>query len=182
MDNITFDLETLGKKTDAAIVQLGAVKFTDEGKILSKFQVSIDMNSFEDMDFSICYSTIEWWLQQSQEARESVFEANDKECINQALVEFSEWCRDNNVQDCMFWSHKDFDPAKLEHAYDVVGSLYPLKDYFRQMDIRTLTHVCGLCDDVKYQGVHHNALSDCLYQAEYISIRLKKLKSLGLEF
>ena len=46
MENITFDLETLGNSANAPIVQIGAVKFDGDGNILDKFLRTIDLSSF----------------------------------------------------------------------------------------------------------------------------------------
>ena len=185
--HITFDLETLGKGHNAAIVQIGAVKFKSNGKITDSIIINIDFNSLEKYNFQTTYSTIEWWLQQDKEAIDSVFNINknatdsskplkNRVSIKKALKQFAEWIGKADKYD--YWSHTSFDPPILEDAYRKVGITNPIP-YKRNRDIRTLSYFAG---DVKVdvKGIHHNALDDCIYQAAYITECFKRVKQANL--
>jgi len=164
--NITFDLETLGNTSNAPIVQIGAVKFTDEGDIIDKFHRNIDLNSLKQYDFKMDYATISWWFNQSDVAIKSVFgESLERVSLSKALYDFTEWI--GKTSDYVYWSHATFDPPILNNNLLMVGRGNPIP--FRlHRDIRTLTHFVGKFN-VERKGIAHNALDDCIFQAEYIS-------------
>jgi len=172
MDHITFDLETLGNTSNAPIVQIGAVKFNDEG-ITDTFLRNIDLTSLEPLGFKLDYSSINWWLNQSNEAIKSVFGDNlEKISLNRALYEFQEWI--GKTADYNYWSHATFDPPILINNFKTLKKPCPIP--FRlHRDIRTLSLLGGKVT-IKREGIHHNALDDCIYQAKYISALLNNLK------
>ena len=173
--NITFDLETLGNGTTAPIIQIGAVKFKDDGTIVDKFIRTIDLDSLERYDFKMDYNTINWWFNQSNEAIKSVFDDTlDKVSLGKALFDFTEWI--GKTADYHYWSHATFDPPILHNNFKVMGKNNPIP--FRlHRDIRTLSYFAGKIV-VERVGLHHNALDDCIYQAAYISQGIKQIKQL----
>ena len=164
--NITFDLETMGKTSNAPIIQIGAVKFTDDGVITDKFHRNIDLNSLQQYDFKMDYNTISWWFNQSDEAIKSVFgESLERVSLSKALYDFIEWI--GKPSEYSYWSHATFDPPILNNNLLMIGRKNPIP--FRlHRDIRTLTHFAGYID-IERKGIAHNALDDCIFQAEYIS-------------
>ena len=171
--NITFDLETLGTNMNAPITQLGAVKFTDDGKVTSEFLATISLQSLDKYDFKLDFATLDWWMRQDIQALESVYrlDKGNTESIESALTRFKEWVGDPT--EYVYWSHANFDAPILENAYTKTGIKPPFLRR-RQRDIRTLCHFTG---DVKVEryGVYHNALDDAITQANYISLRLGML-------
>lgn len=175
MMNITFDLETLSNTEvtgDAPIVQIGAVKFTDAGMITDEFLRTIEAKSIQPFNFGADYRTIYWWLQQDDKAIKSVFgEDVEKVPLRLALLEFIEWI--GKPSQYVYWSHCTFDPPILNDNIRRVGLGSPIP--FRlHRDIRTLSHFTGKIE-VEREGVHHNALDDCRFQAKYISKGLQAL-------
>lgn len=170
--NITFDLETLGNNFNSPIIQIGAVKFTDKGEILDTFIRNINIEKLKRYDFTMDYSTIKWWFSQPKEAIDSVINVEDGIDLRMALRDYTEWI--GALGDYVYWSHATFDPPILKNAFDKVGLPYTIP-FRAQRDIRTLTHFVGKID-VERKGVHHNALDDCLFQVEYISKGLSKIK------
>jgi len=171
---ITFDLETLGNTSNAPIVQIGAVKFDREGNIKDTFLRNIKLSCLSRYDFDIDYSTLQWWFEQDDEAIKSVFCKEGAIDLRLALREYVEWI--GVLGDYTYWSHATFDPPILKNNFNAVKLQYNIP--FRvQRDIRTLTHFTGKID-CERQGIHHNALDDCLFQAEYISKGFKKLQNI----
>lgn len=173
--NITFDLETLGNTSNAPIVQIGAVKFEDDGTIIDRFIRTIDIESLDKIrnNFVVDFRTVGWWFNQSDEAIKSVYgDTLDKVSLDKALFDFKEWI--GKTADYVYWSHATFDPPILHNNYKAVGKENPIP--FRlHRDIRTLTHFAKV--RVKRKGIAHNALDDCLTQADYISKGLQILNS-----
>lgn len=172
MNNITFDLETLGNTALAPIVQIGAVKFDDKGDILDTFLRNIKLESLQRYEFRIDWSTIKFWMEQKDEAIKSVFVAEPRIDIRQALREFQQWVE--KPSEYYYWSHATFDPPILNNNLLTVG-LEVFIPYRLHRDIRTLTHFTSILD-IEREGIYHNALDDSIYQSKYISSGLKTLK------
>lgn len=176
MNNISFDLETLGNNFNSPIVQIGAVKFHDDGDIDSNtFLVNIDLNDLErrDYGFTMDLQTVQWWLNQEPEAIKSVFSYDlDRISLSHALYKFASWI--GKTSDYYYWSHSTFDPVILQNTYDKLKLVNPIP--FRlHRDIRTLTYFSGRIETTR-EGVHHNALDDAIFQAKYIAKGINKIK------
>lgn len=169
--NITFDLETLGNTYEAPIVQIGAVKFTDDGFIIDSFRRDVKISCLSRYDFHVDYSTLQWWFEQEDEAIKSVMCPKNGIDLRQALRQFVEWV--GKPSEYVYWSHATFDPPILKNNFIKVGLEFTLP-FRSQRDIRTLTHFSGKVF-VKREGIHHNALDDCMYQAAYISKGIKAI-------
>lgn len=172
--HITFDLETLGNTSNAPIVQIGAVKFTQDGTIHEEFVRHIKLESLERYGFHMDFSTLSWWFNQDDAAIKSVF-GTDKERIDirLALIEFQKWL--GSAGDHVYWSHATFDPPILVNNHNKVGLVcaIPFRLY---RDIRTLNDLAGIASVIR-KGIAHDALDDCRFQAAYISQLLQKLNN-----
>lgn len=169
--HVTFDLETLGNTHDAPIVQIAAVEFNHQGEILNSFSRNVTL-SHELDQFTVSYSTIKFWMEQSKEAQDAVFNLKNTHPLVYALTDFQEWCDDLEGKR-KFWSHATFDPVILKNAYGKCNLACPI--HFRDfVDIRTLNLLAGDVE-VEENKLKHDALSDCIHQAEYISAMLQKL-------
>lgn len=168
------DLETLGNTRGAPIVQIGAAKFKDDGTVLASFIRNIDLNSLEKYNFEVDYKTVGWWLSQEDAAIKSVFCSEPRVNIRQALHEFIEWIE--HPTQYLYWSHATFDPPILMNNIAKVGlpNVIPFRAW---RDIRTLTHFTGKISGGEREGIHHNALDDCLYQVKYVSEGIRRLQA-----
>lgn len=167
MKDIMIDLETLGTRSSAAIIQIGACYFDrNTGNIGNTFEVNID--EFDDK-FTMDMSTIAWWLKQSDQARASVTEEGAP--MITAMLKLKDFLQGG---DCL-WAHATFDIPIIQHAFEVFGLKNPIP--FRGMrDIRTLMDIADHKSEKPREGVHHTALDDALFQVQYCVEALNKLK------
>lgn len=164
MNNISFDLETLGNTSKAPIVQIGAVKFKNDGTIIDTFSRTINIESLKDYDLEINYSTILWWLNQEKEAINQVFgNYAIKTDLHTSLVDFKNWI---GKEDYNFWSHAAFDPPVLKSNFKAINVELPIH-YRLFKDLRTLKELAKN-PIIERQGTHHVALDDAIYQKELI--------------
>lgn len=177
MKDVMLDLETFGTRHDALIVQIGACYFDRmTGEIGDTFSMNVS-ESILDKRFTIDYSTLKWWMEQSEEARRSLF--SDPHSIMYVLNELNRFLGSTDGQkndDILIWSHATFDIPILMHAYNVCETKYPIP-YRNTRDLRTLMDLYGRKVELSREGTHHNALDDAKYQAQYASIALRNLKS-----
>lgn len=174
MKDVMIDIETLGTRPDAMIIQIGAVYFDREtGETGPGFSANIDSSSFADK-FSADYATVKWWFEQEEKARSLVMEhpTDLMEAIS-SLYDFL------NKPDVCLWSHATFDIPILMHAFDVAHIKFPVH-YRKMRDIRTLMDL-SLPGKSKVErfGVHHNALDDCKYQVAYCVEAMQQIHGEG---
>lgn len=167
MKDVMLDLETLGTKHDAAIIQIGACYFDRKtGEIGRGFSVNVDPGPER---FSMDYAAIKWWFEQSDKARNMVME--NPVTLEVALDGLKSFLWES---DLTVWSHATFDMPILNNAFETLGKKNPIA--FRNMrDIRTVMDIYGEKVEIEREGTHHHALDDAKYQARYVSIALQRI-------
>ncbi len=171
MKDCMIDLETYGNGPDAVIVQVGAVYFDREtGKTGYSFQANIDPSSAVKAGRVIDPSTMEWWMQQSSHAQQSVM-AEPRLSHQDSMAGLAYYLGDaENV-----WSHATFDFVIVAHALKQAGLKPP--GFRSARDIRTLLDISGISPkDFTNDGVPHVALDDAIFQVKYTVAALQKIK------
>lgn len=190
--NVMIDLETLSSKKTAAIISIGAVKFNDT-EIVDKFYINLDYRSQStEYGLHISKSTVDWWKEQKQAAWEAT--KNNRVQIEDGLTKFREWYGPKSYPT---WScGVDFDIVILENVFDTVegnststkrshSDTVILENVFDAVEgnsppwkwshsrcFRTFKELFKI--EHPRDGVHHNALDDAIYQAQYMQKVLKK--------
>jgi hypothetical protein len=170
------DVETLSTGDNAAIIQVGAVRFDwvpcDEApngwtsSPYGEFRQNVLWNSegFGQIDVD----TLLWWLKQDGTTRRGVF---DQECalhLKTVLCAFFAWVRSggdawtvwaNSPQDDLRWLRQACERAGVEYEFT----------YRQPRDMRTLVKVFGVEDDRPLRvGKKHDALDDAHHQALHV--------------
>jgi DNA polymerase III epsilon subunit-like protein len=86
--HVMVDLETLATTSQAAIISIGAVKFTAD-KITDTLYSNILASSSAKRGLTIDPDTVKWWTEPSQDARDAL-EVNPRD-LKDVLVDFSQW-------------------------------------------------------------------------------------------
>jgi len=177
------DIETMDSGSFSAITSIGAVKFGNE-KVDEKnaFYVKVKLQSCMDLGMTVSASTIEWWMSQSDAARDEMF-GGDRTSIGVALYNFGEWARESSkFEDRKVWGNgATFDNVILSNAYAAArkkdGSLYKRPwSYKGDRCYRTLYNLCPEIE-LDRTGEHHNAKDDAITQARHL---IKVAKKLGV--
>ncbi|EKQ3429666.1 3'-5' exoribonuclease [Escherichia coli] len=175
--HLMIDLETMGTGPDAQIASIGAVFFDPQtGEMGPVFNKTIDMKTGGG---TVNISTIEWWLQQSSEARTAIL--TDKIPMDDALLQFREFIDENSGEFFVqVWGNgSNFDNVILRRSYERQEIPCPWR-YTNDRDVRTIVAL-GLVMDfdarsvITFEGERHNALHDARYQAKYVSAIWQKL-------
>ena len=176
--NVMLDLETMGNASNAAIVAIGAVFFDPySGVVGAEFYQEIKLTSavhYGEMDAS----TVEWWMQQSDEAR-ALFSKKtlaNRLTLKDALTNFSKWMdQATEFKKRTVWGNgSSFDNVILGNAYKAIRVRQPWP-YFGDRDVRTMVdlgrQLRGINPkrDLPLEGTAHNALDDAKHQAKYVS-------------
>ncbi|HBB8296008.1 TPA: 3'-5' exoribonuclease [Escherichia coli] len=175
--HLMIDLETMGTGPDAQIASIGAVFFDPQiGEMGPEFNKTIDMKTGGG---TVNISTIEWWLQQSSEARTAIL--TDKIPMDDALLQFREFIDENSGEFFVqVWGNgATFDNVILRRSYERQDIPCPWR-HTNDRDVRTIVAL-GLVMDfdarnvIAFEDERHNALHDARYQAKYVSAIWQKL-------
>jgi len=159
------DIETLGTCPDCVVLTLGAVKFNP----YTKEDVAGGIYCKPDVDDQIARGrivredTMEWWSQQAEAVREEALGTEGRIPVEQMLKELNRFL----VGAGNIWAQGAvFDIGILEHLYKQYD-MVPNWQFWQISDSRTLFKVHG---DPRVKGKEglHNALEDCVSQAEAV--------------
>lgn len=173
---IMLDLETMDTAVTAAIVSIGAARFSDAG-VHDTFYRTVDWGRQPGRTLSA--DTIRWWMDQPAEVQAA---ARDPYALPlaEALVDLAAWIG----SDVDVWAGPaDFDLAILKHAYDNYGMSIPWA-YYRTRCYSTVRRLQPNIPRAP-NAMPHNALEDARAQAEHLTLILRaldvSLAMLGLE-
>lgn len=173
---VMIDLETLSVLPNAAILTIGAVKFTRAGptqllKETTSFYRRINLQSCIDVGLTVSEDTQKWWDRQSEAVRFEALECKERIGLVQCLNEFSLWFRTAKK----IWSHgDDFDCVILASAYRACD-LIPPWDYWNTRDTRTIFDLAEIRLPSLPNGQAHHALNDAYHQMVYTKQALRRL-------
>lgn len=160
--NYMIDIETLGRRPNAIILEIGAVAFSDkiEDECIITFSL-LDQLSTR----SITPDTVDWWMQ--QKIKPNLQGNMDLYDGLMLLNGFITHCK-------TIWAKSPlFDLSILGDAYHQCGIRPPWK-YYQTRDVRTLLWLYPV--DVPSVGNEHNVLDDALYQTNQVLEALKCVK------
>jgi exodeoxyribonuclease VIII len=183
-NEIMVDLETLDTSARAAIVSIGAVKFSLEDTIehvgaiepVDCFYRVVELDSSLRSGLEMSAKTIEWWMQQGERARSIFFNTTSKQPLPSSLLDFTKFCLGEAYLSTdgpainMWGNGSDFDCAILAEAYTKTFIKKPwkfsnsrdyrtLKDFAKRFNPR-VRHTLSSDKDM----VVHNALEDAKKQ------------------
>lgn len=175
--HVMLDLETMGNGSNAAIVSIGAVVFNpSNGQLGAEFEEVINLNSaayYSDIDAP----TVTWWLSQSDEARAIFLKETPKSSLKDALLEFNQWLADlgESKDICLWGNGAGFDNVILMNSFKATR-IRPNFIHWNDLDVRTIVRmgrdILGINpkETLVREGVHHSALDDAKFQAQYVSV------------
>lgn len=163
---VMIDLETLSSDTDAPVIQIGATAFSFA---TGEYGETITILVCPDLrKYPASLSTVAWWMQQDQAARDSVARcAAEGRSPYEALRDLRSFIENNCVADVEVWAMPpEFDLTILANMARLEGAKLPWK-YNKTRDLRTLESLvgCRSADRIK-ATVAHDAGADALAQAQ----------------
>lgn len=184
--NVMIDIETLSTYKNAAIIEIGAVEFNKyTGEIGETFDIIIKPSDWCRNDRHVNGETIQWWLKQSNEARErfTTKQTDVDYCtLEDALNKLNYFIIDcdsvSDYKNVVVWGNgSSFDIAILEDAYNYFDIDLPWK-FWSVNDVRTIVDLNPkIKEKCKFEsGIKHSAVSDCLHQIKYLTETINSLK------
>ncbi|MDP3972150.1 MAG: 3'-5' exonuclease [Candidatus Nanopelagicales bacterium] len=176
------DLETMGNGPTAAIVAIGACEFDPHGAdpgmgfpdvpVTSTFYQRVDLESSVQAGLTMDVSTVLWWMQQSDDARQQTFQRGGAGLYD-AINQFAGFV--NNVSGCnregvAVWGNgATFDNVIIRSAFKACDTEAPWS-FRNDRCYRTVVNL--LPEDrrpaFERSGTSHNALDDAVTQARHL--------------
>lgn len=174
--HIVIDLETMGKGPNAPIAAIGAVVVRD-AQPLDEFYRRIDLESamIPHWKREADASTIQWWLQQSAEARAEIDGSQPSSNIIPALEELAGWMAIYaTARDAIVWGNgSSFDNVILRSAYSELSHPTPWQ-FWNDRDLRTILALYPEAKSVgAFEGTKHHALHDARHEAKQLCKALR---------
>lgn len=179
MLRVMLDLETLSTAANAAILSIGAC--ANDGR--PDFCRNVDLATCMQAGLKVDASTIQWWMQQSDEARAAFQPPAGREgwSLREALESFAAWLRApvdgetvRGQVECELWAFPaQFDVTILGEAYKALG----MKEPWHYRAPRCLRTAAALFPGVErvlpnkergHGGAAHTALADAKAQMEWL--------------
>lgn len=171
--DIMLDIETLATSPDSVVLTFGAIKFDpfDATKEMTKgLYCRINVDEQIALGRNVDSGTVEWWGTQSEEVREEALGEHDRVGLDEFTRELNRFVVNAN----RIWAQGPvFDIVILENLYRQLGKPTPWP-YYTIRDSRTLLKALG--DDRAGGALLHNALADCVSQAEAVQSAVKRYK------
>lgn len=167
------DCETLSTRPDSVILTFGAVKFNPfdaEQELDNGLYFRVNVDEQIKLGRHVDENTIAWWGTQNAEVREEALGEHDRASLEEFTRELNRFV----VGADRIWAQGPvFDIVILENLYRQLSKPAPWP-YYVIRDSRTLLKAL---DDTRQQGqMLHNALADCVSQAQAIQEAVKKYK------
>lgn len=165
MPHIMVDIETLGNNSRSVILSIGAVEFIPAtSQIGRKFEIVVDPQTCVDVGMEVDMSTIMWWMDQSQQARDAFKRKGVS--IHKALEQLAGFFHQCGDKPKVWGNGATFDNVILANAYALTKIDRPWP-YWNDMCFRTMKN---LYPSVKQDqiGAHHRAVDDAEYQARLL--------------
>jgi hypothetical protein len=163
MKDVMIDIETMGIRHDAVIIQVAGLFFDRKtGELGEHFLSSINMLDCIEYGFTKSLSTQQWWAEQNQDVLKEIMKT--KKPLKPTIKKFNKFLHSRG--DVNHWSHSTFDFPLLQN-YFAKFNLKPM-NFRKARDIRTMVDLSGInLDDYNWNNKTHNALDDCKFQIQY---------------
>lgn len=176
MLDLMLDIETLGTSPDTVILSLGVVKFnpfTEE--IGDGIYIKPDVDHQLTLGRAVDPQTVEWWGQQDPAVREETFSDDNRISLEEFTTSLNKFV----AHAPRIWAQGPcFDIVILENLYRQLGMPAPWPFYVIR-DCRTLLKALGDTRTTD-SSVMHNALADCINQAQAVQRAIAKYKLVEL--
>lgn len=173
MKDVMIDIETMGTKPYSVILSVAAIRFdVKTGEIGDTFYRIIDVKSAKKAGLIFDFDTVIWWSNQPEDVRNSILKGE-----NRLLLVLHDLMMFIGTESRAIWSNSpSFDLSLIRNACERLD-IDPIWQYWEERDVRT---VSSLMPEVRKsmlrEGIHHNALDDCMFQIKYLVATLSELK------
>lgn len=174
--DLMIDLETLGKRSNSAVVAVGAVFFDpNTGELGETFNGAIEIS--DAMRFGkVDGDTLKWWLTQSDAARKQL--VRGRHTAAEVWGDFYKFALKHGNKICPWGNGASFDISMCDWQFGAVLGKNAPWDFWNVQDCRTIKRVANgiVTYSDKLEGTAHTALDDAIHQAKYVTAYWRGLR------
>lgn len=169
--HFVIDLESMGNRPNAPIMAIGAVCIKGAKQVDELYRrISLESSMHPSFGRQTDASTIQWWLQQSAEARTEIDGSPPSYDIFYALRQLADWMAIYATEsEAIVWGNgSSFDNVILRSTLEAC-SLSPPWQFRHDRDLRTILALYPEAKDVgEFEGTKHHALHDARHEAKQL--------------
>ena len=182
-NNIVIDIETLGRRNDAAITQVGIVVADSKFNVMEKYLIQVTPSAWHTCNRTFTGDTLLWWLKQntlpyyddnedSEDLRHtsSFLYAMDYKDLTEKISKIF-YDHNYNVDGTIVWTKGTMDLFCIKDLYEYFDKPTPWM-FWQPRDIRTAKEF--IKDWKTFEENTHNALSDAVNQLRELRENLHK--------
>lgn len=169
--HIIIDIETLGRRNDAAITQVGIVIAEEDFNILDSYLIQVTPDVWNTCNRTFTGETLLWWMQQkntpiSKTPTNIVY--NYTQLVNKLYQIFNRF----NTEDTIVWTKGSMDLFCIKDICEYLNIETPWK-FWQPRDIRTAKEFIKEWKTIENENAH-NALNDVLTELNELKANLVK--------
>lgn len=168
---ILIDIETLGRRNNAAITQVGIIPADKNFNALDQYLIQVDPNVWNTCDRTFTGETLLWWIQQKN-TPVSKFPTQIANSYKDLVEKLNYVFRRYNTEDSIVWTKGTMDLFCIKDLYEYFDMDIPWK-FWQPRDIRTTKEFVKKWKTIENKNTH-NALGDALTELEELKLNLNK--------
>lgn len=166
--HIMVDIETLGRRNDAAIREVGLVAFLESGEIIGTLQISVFPEAWNCNNRTFSGETIQWIV--STGAIDPEPNCHSYEML---IEEMDRFFKDYNGANTRVWAKGNMDFEVLKDLYETLCKPLPWK-FWQPRDLRTINDIFT-SRSFKQSQMPHRAVDDAVIQVKELIYTLRQI-------
>lgn len=165
---IVIDIETLGRRNDAAVTQVGTVIADENFDVLDSYLIQVTPDAWNTCDRTFTGETLLWWMEQKNtptSKKPTHIVHSYKYLVDKLYQIFDRY----NTEDTTIWTKGSMDLFCIKDLCEYFDMNTPW-EFWQPRDIRTVK------DFIKewktFENNNHNALDDALNQLRELKANL----------
>lgn len=154
---ILIDIETLGRRNNAAITQVGIIPADENFNALDQYLIQVDPNVWNTCDRTFTGETLLWWIQQKN-TPVSKFPTQIANSYKDLVEKLNYVFRRYNTEDSIVWTKGTMDLFCIKDLYEYFDMDIPWK-FWQPRDIRTAKEFVKEWKTIENKNAH-NALTE----------------------
>ena len=169
---IIIDIETLGRRNDAAITQVGIVIADETFSILDKYLIQVSPEAWNTCNRTFTGETLLWWMEQKNSPISNIGTSSAYNSYYAAMSALNGIFRRYNTDDTIVWTKGTMDLFCIKDLCEYLNISTPWK-FWQPRDIRTAKEIIKEWKTIENENAH-NALDDALTELSELKLNLVK--------
>ena len=171
--HIIIDIETLGRRNDAAVTQIGIVIADETFSVLDKYLIQVSPEAWNTCNRTFTGETLLWWMEQKNSPISNIGTSSAYNSYYAAMSALNGIFRRYNTDDTIVWTKGTMDLFCIKDLCEYLNISTPWK-FWQPRGIRTVKEFVK--EWKTFKNNNHNALDDALNQLRELKANLIETK------